>query len=277
MDKEKIKATMHKVMKTAEKVKKQIWPWLPVVARLLLVLTFIEDASRIFLELSSQISFLSSEYLLPSVIAGILIVSTTTISLAGSFLVITQKKEQIGAYLLIFFLFYQQVIYGRHSPIASGNIGFLFRNLCLAGCFLLLAVQRRIKEGQTALPGVPDAGERSTYVEYIQVAARCLLVLLSLEFLTTLGPIGSLLTLPVIGAVLVGYRVPVSGSLLFLAYFLHNVLNSAFWASSSEFTRDVKRYEFTQTLSIMGGILLLIVAGPGTYSVDQKMSRRKNW
>lgn len=136
--------------------------------------------------------------------------------------------------------------------------------------------------GRSALPGLPDPGDKATMMSYIQLASRILMVLLSLEFLTSLGAVGTVIAIPVILAVLVGYQMPWSGVALLLVYFLHNILNSAFWsidASGSfyrQYRREVLKYEFVQTISIMGGLLLLVSSGPGLLSVDERM-RRKNF
>lgn len=65
---------------------------------------------------------------------------------------LTKKYEKYGAYILLGFLFYQQVLYGHYSPVNSGEFGFLVRNLSLAGAFLLLIASQRVKDGKCSLP-----------------------------------------------------------------------------------------------------------------------------
>mmetsp|Transcript_13049 Transcript_13049/g.40202 ORF Transcript_13049/g.40202 Transcript_13049/m.40202 type:complete len:289 (-) Transcript_13049:184-1050(-) len=276
-------ATMLKPMIAKyKKVKKIGAPYLPLIAKVFLILTFIEDGVRVLYELDSQRQFLKSEYGVPDIIGSILVVSTVLLSFAGAALVLTKKYEKQGSYILLGFLFYQQVLYGLYSPVNSGNFGFLVRNLSLAGAFLLLIASQRVKDGRTALPGLPDPGDKATTFAYMQLASRMLMVLLSLEFLTSLGAIGTVFTLPVILAVLVGYQMPWSGLVLLGIYLLHNVLNSAFWSINPQgsyyrqYRREVLKYEFVQTISIMGGLVLLVSSGPGMLSVDERM-RRKNF
>lgn len=228
-----------------------------------------------------QIDFLHYEYKLPEWLAGILLVATVLLSFAGSGLLIAQKHafggkyEALGSYLLLGCVSYQQVVYGRHSPIGSGNLGFLVRNLCLAGALLLFLAQSRIEEGRTALPGVPDPGNSVTMQSYLKLASRVLLVLLAMEFLTTMGWVGCVLTAPVVLAVAVGWYMTISGTLLLVLYLVHNVLNSAFWSLGDSYMKDVLRYEWVQTISIMGGLLMLVVNGPGELSVDERMRRKR--
>ena len=273
---------MKAALVSARKVNKQLSPWFPLITRALLVATFVEDGVRILVELPYQVQFLVDNYYIPSFLANIFLVFFVLISFVGVVLVLGRNKiargkyEHIGAYILLACVFYQQVVYGRHSPISTGNLGYLVRNLCLSGSLLLLTAQKRISEGRTALPGLPDAGNAAAMQGYLRLASRCLLVLFSLEFLATLGPWGTLLTLPVVGAVLVGYKVNISGSLLILLYFVHNVMQSPFYSQDGEFMREIMRFEFVQTLSIMGGLMLLVLQGPGEFSVDER-SRRKDW
>lgn len=277
-----MRENMKAALVSARKVNRQLSPWFPWITRALLVATFVEDGIRILVEMPHQVHFLVHEYYVPQFLARVGLVLFVLISFAGVILVLGQNKiargkyEPLGAYILLGCVLYQQVLYGRHSPISSGNLGYLLRNLCLSGSLLLLTAQKRMSEGRTALPGLPDAGNAAVMHGYLRLASRCMLVLLSLEFLTTLGPWGTVLTLPVIAAVLVGYKINISGSVLIGLYFLHNFLNSPFYAADGEFMKEIMRFEFVQTLSIMGGLMLLVHVGPGEFSVDER-SRRKDW
>ncbi|CAJ0838441.1 13488_t:CDS:2 [Entrophospora sp. SA101] len=57
--------------------------------------------------------------------------------------------------------------------------------------------------------------------------------------------------------------------LLFLSVF--NVLINNFWSvHHADPQRDFLKYDFFQTLSIVGGLLLLVSMGPGGISIDEK-------
>lgn len=238
---------------TANRYGKRLSPWFPFVVRLLLVSTFLEDGIRVLLELPHQIAFLRSEYYIPSFIAALMLLTNIIVSFVAVAVILARKRflrgkhESNAAYVLIGCVLYQQVLYGRHSPIASGNIGFLVRNLCLSGAILLVSAQARMAAGRSAFPlGILDSGrtDKKTTVSYMQLASRVLLVLLGMEFVVTLGSWGTLLTVPVILAVLVGYKLEISGSILLLLYFYHNVSGSAFWrASHSVYMSQIMQYE----------------------------------
>lgn len=286
MQTHKMNPGLRDAMSTANKVGKALSPYFPMVVRLLLVSTFIEDGCRVLLELQHQVHFLRSEYHIPGFIATLMLLTNILVSFVAVAVILARKRlargkyESHAAYVLIACVLYQQLLYGRHSPIASGNVGFLVRNLCLSGAILLVSCQARMASGRSALPlGILDSGrtnvDKKTTVAYMQLASRILLVLLALEFIVTLGTWGSLLTLPVVGAVLVGFKLEISGSILLMLYLLHNVKNSAFWkASHTVYMSQIMQYEFFQTLSIMGGLLMLILTGPGAYSVDEMRGRK---
>lgn len=278
-----VREKLRVVVSRMRKIKRDYAAYFPTIIRLLLVATFVEDGVRVLFEMPHQIDFLRHEYRMPAFIGGSLLVANVIISFVGVALVLAQKKiargsfEVAGSYLLIGSVVYQQLMYGRHSPIASGNIGFLMRNLCLAGSLILIGCQTRLAAGHSALPlGLLDGRHptKKQTVAYMQLGSRFLLVLLALEFLATLGVVGFIFTLPVIVTVLIGYQLEISGIVLLVLYFLHNVLNSAFWSVSGTYMREIMRYEFVQTLSIMGGLLMLINLGPGALSVDEMMGRK---
>lgn len=99
--------------------------------------------------------------------------------------------------------------------------------------------------GRSALPmGLLDGQtDKKTTVSYLQLASRILLVLLAIEFSFTLGTVGTVLTLPVILAVLVGYQLEISGGILLILYLAHNIIQSAFWSVSGSYVSQIMQYE----------------------------------
>lgn len=260
MEYDQLNGNLRSAVVQANRAGKVVSPYMPLVVRLLLVSTFVEDGVRVLLELRHQIAFLQNEYHIPSFIAGFMLLSNIFISFVAVAVILARKRfargrhESLAAYVLIGCVLYQQLMYGRHSPIASGNVGFFVRNLCLSGSILLVSCQARMASGRSALPmGILDSGstDKKTTVAYMQLASRILLVLLALEFLVTLGTFFTVLTLPVIIAVLVGYKLEISGSILLFLYFLHNLLNSAFWQSRhTSYMSQIMQYEYVLSLLV---------------------------
>lgn len=236
---------------TVRRTRKLAAPYLPFLCRVLLVSTFIEDGIRIFFEMRHQIDFLKHEYMIPSFIATLMLLLNIFISFVAVVFILGRKKiargmyENYASYALIACVVYQQILYGRHSPIGSGNVGFLVRNLCLSGSLLLITCQSRMASGRSALPmGLLDGQtDKKTTVSYLQLASRILLVLLAIEFSFTLGTIGTILTIPVIIAVLVGYQLEISGGILLILYLAHNIIQSAFWSVSGSYVSQIMQYE----------------------------------
>lgn len=246
-----LSVSLRKNLVAVRKAKKKVAPYLPFTCRLLLVSTFMEDGVRILFEMRHQIDFLRHEYRIPGFIAATLLLTNIIISFIAVFFILARKRiargkyENPAAYALIGCVLYQQIMYGRHSPIGSGNVGFLVRNLCLSGSLILVTCQSRLASGHSALPlGLLDGvADQQTAVSYLQLASRVLLVLLGLEFVGTLGIVGAILTLPVIVAVAVGFQTEITGGILLILYFLHNVLQSAFWSVSGSYVSQIMQYE----------------------------------
>lgn len=266
-----------------------------LATRILLVATFFEDGVRVITDLPGQARFLRVFYHIPMWLGVILLLAMVSFSIGASLVVVAASPRahtvrERASYALIVHIFIQQALYGRDAPATGGNLSFLMRNFCLAGSFLMVACHARLRKGASALPGIlgglggSSSGSgghggghggpsHQRALEYMQLASRIMLVLLPLEFVSSLGFIGTVLAVPVMLAVLAGYRTQWSGGALLAFYALHNLLTSAFWnvkdrSPVGQYSRDVKQYEFVQTVSIMGGVLMLVVEGPGALSVD---------
>lgn len=279
-----------------------------MLTRVLLVATFLEDALRVISDLAGQARFLRHFYGVPVWAGTLFLFGIVGLSVSASLAIIASGQarssgkaiqrdrallslQERASYILIGHILVQQALYGRDAPATGGNVSFLVRNMCLAGSFLMVAANARIKKGLSALPGGllgginransggVSGGQASLssqkVFEYMQLAARIMLVLLPIDFLSSLGFLGTLLAVPVMIAVLVGYRTRVSGSILIAFYAVHNLLMSAFWrvrdhSPYGQYARDVKQYEFVQTISIMAGVLMLVFEGPGALSIDHQ-------
>lgn len=264
------------------RAKRSVRPYVPILTRVLLVSAFIEDAFRTIIEYKSQVLFFRRELYLSKLLALFLIAVSTLSTFAGCFLVFFKKHEKRGAQILIGAVIYQQVIYGRHSPITSGNMGFFIRNLCLIGTLLLLMTNQRIKDGLPALPGIPDGGTKDGPRDTIALMTRLLLGVLCLEMFDVIGWGWAFIITPLCFGMLLGYKTDVMGLLLMGFYIIATVTSKQFWSIQGShphaaFARDVMRFEFLQTLSIMSGLVMLVMSGPGALSLDEKLKRGKAW
>jgi len=114
----------------------------------------------------------------------------------------------------------------------------------------------------------------------MQLGGRVLLVamfltLLRLDFSSPLPIIQDIVGTALVVLIAVGYKTRLA-SLVLVAWLLAvNVYFNAWWMMPSyQYGRDFVKYDFFQTLSVAGGLLLVVAIGPGGYSIDE---HKKKW
>lgn len=152
---------------------------------------------------------------------------------------------------------------------------FLLRNISLFGAVLLLWAECN-QEGRSLFAGVPTLDENKPK-NYLQLAGR---VCLALMLLTVLRFEWSfqLIQIPVactlMMCVFVGYKTKLSAFVLVLWLTALNFWLNAWWrVESHKSVRDFLKYDFFQTLSVVGGLLMIVYLGPGGVSVDDYKKR----
>lgn len=267
-------------------------PFLGDIGRFLLVVTFLEDALRIFMQWSEQIGFMTNYRSCPRFLAHLFLFYTSVTMIVGSGMALVRFRMPVACALLASVLVIQTLGYGLlFQP------SFMLRNFSLIGGLLLLladwincggtlfsvrlpssssGASRRIPPGSGLLliPGLPaiiSDSERSTYVSLF---GRILLVLL----FCALGLHGKFTPLKIVMTILcaisclmvaVGFKAKHSAMFLVAILSVSNILINPWWTHSKDSAeRDFLRYDFFQMLSIMGGFLLLANSGPGELSVD---------
>lgn len=253
-----------------------IKPYLNHIGRFFLVVTFIEDALRIFMQWSDQIRFMKTYRGCPVFFGHIFLAYNFVMMLAGSGMAMARYKTQYACAALASVVVAQTIGYGLVF-----HMTFMLRNISLIGAILLLFADSLNDKGNrhAFFAGLPSISgiEKGTYAS---LAGRILLIFL----FGALGLAGDHLTLTRIVfvvlaliscvMVVVGFKAKYSAMFLVTILSVFNIVFNQFWAHGADSAeRDFLRYDFFQMLSIMGGFLLLANSGPGELSIDEKQKR----
>lgn len=130
-----------------------------------------------------------------------------------------------------------------------------------------------------SMPGLPMLETKDYNKKYFLLAGRIMLVVLFLTFTMTISWsfMNSLIIL--IGflscvSIAIGYKAKFAAIILTFLLAIHNCWTNHYWTYSYKDTRrDYLRYEFFQTLSIVGGLLLIVNTGAGELSIDEKKKK----
>ncbi|RDW68645.1 hypothetical protein BP5796_09302 [Coleophoma crateriformis] len=244
-------------------------PYMPAVGRFLIVVTFLEDAFTIITEWDNQLVFLSY-YRGIYHGAAILILLTNAIAMVTcSFLVLAQRYVDYATGGLIWVVITQALCYGLIS-----DFNYFLRNLSVLGGLLLVFADARTRKASSG-PGIPMIEEKD-HKMYIQLASRVLMILTFFGFFASLEWSVFSFVISILGSALcamvaIGYKAKTSAIVLVSLLSLLNLVLNDFWNLHSNHPRKTfARYDFLQTLSVAGGLILLVKSGPGKYSIDEK-------
>ncbi|KAL7009664.1 ER-derived vesicles protein erv29 [Cystobasidiomycetes sp. EMM_F5] len=190
--------------------------------------------------------------------------------LSCSFLVIAKRypEASIGGLLLV--VLAQGFGYGLIF-----DLNFFLRNLSVIGGLLMVLSDSLSKRKSPIFAGLPNVLSETDRKKYFQLAGRILLIFLFIGFMingkfTLFRAIVSLLGLGACVMVVAGFKAKWSASFLVLLLSLFNIFVNNFWTvHSAHPQRDFLKYDFFQTLSIVGGLLLLVNLGAGSISMDE--------
>lgn len=158
------------------------------------------------------------------------------------------------------------------------NLSFLLRSLALSGGLILLLAESR-QEARSVFAGVPTLDTHNKPKTYMQLTGRVLLLLMYLTCLkfdmTFFHIVFNLLGTILIMLVTVGYKTKLSALVMIVFLMIINVYENAFWMVPHwKAMRDFLKYDFFQTMSVVGGLLLVVAFGPGGASLDEQ---KKKW
>lgn len=128
-------------------------------------------------------------------------------------------------------------------------------------------------EVKSMFAGLPSMG-RNQKQSYMQLVGRILVVFMFLtlmnfefsiiRFIAAIGSFGLIL------CVFLGYKTKLAALVLVILLSIVNVYYNSFWmVPYNRVMRDFMKYDFFQTLSVIGGLLYVVALGPGGVSLDE--------
>lgn len=250
-------------------------PYVPAIGRFFIVATFLEDSLRITTQWKEQVYYLSTFRHLYEWIVKLFLFANICGMVVGSSLIILRKQPIISTIMLTSIVLLQGLVYGLFF-----DASFFLRNISVIGGLLLaLSDSLVIDKRSLSMPGLPMLETKDYNKKYFLLAGRIMLIVLFLTF--TLSISWSFITLIIIligffacVSIAIGYKTKFAASILTLLLTVHNCVTNHYWTYPYKDTRrDYLRYEFFQTLSIIGGLLLIVNTGAGELSIDEKKKK----
>uniref|UniRef100_A0A8C2T303 Surfeit locus protein 4 n=1 Tax=Coturnix japonica TaxID=93934 RepID=A0A8C2T303_COTJA len=245
--------------------------YLPHVARLCLISTFLEDGIRMWFQWSEQRDYIDGTWNCGYFLASIFVFINLFGQLSGCILVLSRNFVQYACFGL-FGIIALQVGESFYFLLVS-----FCRNLALGGGLLLLLAESR-SEGKSMFAGVPTMRESSPK-QYMQLGGRVLLVLMFMTLLhfdmNFFYILQNIVGTALIILVAIGFKTKLAALTLVIWLFGINIYFNAFWTIPAyKPMHDFLKYDFFQTMSVIGGLLLVVALGPGGVSMDEK---KKEW
>ncbi|WVQ69288.1 uncharacterized protein L199_007505 [Kwoniella botswanensis] len=266
----KVQAYTSKVEDMIEAYTQPIRPYVPAMARFLIVVTFLEDALRIMTQWSDQLWYLQKHRHFPWGLSHLFLLINVFAMLAGSFGVIGKKYPDYSVFCLLGVVVAQGLGYGLLF-----DLSFFLRNLSVIGG-LLMVLSDSLQNKKKLFAGLPSISETDRR-KYFQLAGRILLIFLFIGFIfqgswSFARVIVSIVGLGACIMVAVGFKAKWSATFLVVLLSVFNVFINNWWSvHSAHPQRDFLKYDFLHNvLAIVGGLLLLVNIGPGGFSVDEK-------
>jgi len=263
---------MQKAEDLADKVIRHSKHVLPHLARFCLVSTFFEDGIRMWFQWSEQREYIDHQWNCGWIMGTMFVLINLCGQLAGCFMILARQKVEIAVGLLFGIILLQTLAYQVFT-----DLKFFLRSLALSGGLILLLAESR-QEARSIFAGLPSLDNTNKPKTYMQLTGRVLLLLMYLTLLkfdmSLYHIVFNLFGTILIMLVTVGYKTKLSALCMVLFLLIINVYENAFWMVPQwKAMRDFLKYDFFQTMSVIGGLLLVVAYGPGGVSLDEK----KKW
>lgn len=250
-------------------------PYVPSIGRFFIVATFLEDSLRICSQWKEQVYYLATFRHIYEWIVKLFLLLNVLGMVSGSSLVILRRQPLYATATLTAIVLLQGVMYGLFF-----DASFFLRNVSVIGGLLLaLSDSLVIDKRALSMPGLPMLESKDSNKKYFLLAGRMMLILLFTTFTMTIKWTWINCLIILVGglaciSIAIGYKTKFAASILTFLLTFHNCLTNHYWTYGYKDTRrDYLRYEFFQTLSIVGGLLLIVNTGAGELSIDEKKKK----
>jgi len=266
---ERLQAFSKQVEDYVEIYSQPLKPHLPAIGRFLIVVTFLEDALRILTQWGDQLWYLQQHRKFPWGLSHLFLLINVVVMLGASSTIILKRYTEYAVAGLLGVVVIQGFGYGLIF-----DLNFFLRNLSVIGGLFMVFSDSMVtrKKLFAGLPSLSETDRR----KYFLLAGRVLLIFLFLGFIiqgewSIVRVFVSIIGLGACVMVAVGFKAKWSATFLVVVLSIFNVFANNWWSVHSKHPqRDFLKYDFFQTLSIVGGLILLVNMGPGGLSVDEK-------
>ncbi|KAJ3237182.1 hypothetical protein HDU78_004245, partial [Chytriomyces hyalinus] len=162
-----------------DRMGKPLKPYLPIIARFLLVVTFLEDSVRMCTQYSDQKFYLRKHRGFATYMADVFLITNVSIMVACSCLAIAKRHTEVAVAGLFSVVLMQGFGYGLIFESS-----FLLRALSITGgLVMLLADAMAGKSKKSIFAGIPQLNDENMQSTYLQLFGRILLVFLFMSFI----------------------------------------------------------------------------------------------
>ncbi|KAF9964689.1 hypothetical protein BGZ70_006075, partial [Mortierella alpina] len=217
-----VKEYSSKLEDVIDRLGQPIRPYIPAIARFLIVVTFLEDALRITTQFSDQLYYLQRHRGFPWGLSHFFLIANVLTMLSCSTLVVARKHTEYAAAALLGVVLVQALGYGLIF-----DASFFLRNLSVIGG-LLMVVSDSLDKRRQLFAGLPSVTENNKRT-YFQLAGRVLLIFLFVGFAlhgswSLTRVVGSVIGLGACVMVAVGFKAKWSAMFLVLFLSVFNIV-----------------------------------------------------